>query len=302
MHNVDIVIVTYNAKAKLGRCIRSIRKNTRHIPYTLTIVDNHCTDGTSDFLKSLGDMKIITSRKNLGFSGGANLALKATSAKYIALVDDDAEVTQNWLKKLYHQINQRPDIGIVGCKIIFPDRMIFCAEIELSPGYCHAMGHGERDNRQRDYIKTVDAVCGACWLMRRGVIKKIGFFDEQFFPCKYEDCDYCLRATRAGFQVVYEGKVSIIHHNLNRDGKSKIKALTKNRRLFMRKWKNLKDFAATQEHLGGGIDNGSSKNKYYLSRAVESVRDKNYGRAVKHLRDAIRFDPYNLAASYYLAM
>ena len=217
--SIDIVIVTYNAKKTLKRCVKSIREHTGSLPYKLIIVDNNSTDGTSDFLNKCGDdIKIISNKKNLGFSGGANIAIKSTSNKYIAFVDDDAEVTKDWLKKLYKKINESPDIGIVGCKIALPKKIICSAETYLADGQCWAVGCGEKDKGQRDYVKDVDSVSGACWLMRRNIVKKIGLYDEQFFPCQFEDLDYCLRARQAGFRVMYNGKVSIIHHRFCRDG------------------------------------------------------------------------------------
>ena len=202
----DMIIVTYNAKDKLKQCLESVEKHTNGMSYLLTIVNNHSTDGAFEFLKNYkkDNVQIINAKKNLGFCGGTNLALKNTANKFIVLLDDDAEVTKKWLDRLYKQIKDKPKVGIVGCKIVFPDNKIHSADYRVKP--LQLVGAGEIDKGQRDYIRECDAVVGACWLMRRELIKKVGYFDKRFFPCQHEDIDYCLRTRLAGYKIIYNGK------------------------------------------------------------------------------------------------
>ncbi len=298
---IDIIIVSYNAKKNIKRCVNSIRKHTRDCPYRLTIVDNNSTDGTVELLKTLGsDIKIIINKENLGFSGGANTAIKSTSGAYMALVDDDAEVTPHWLKKLHKKIRESPDIGIVGCKIVFPNNLIFCAEIGVSTGCPTSVGYGEADRGQRDYIKEVESVNGACWIMRREVFKKVGFYDTQFFPCQYEDLDYCLRARQAGFKVIYDGQVPIIHHHLFRDGG--IRTNFSNHKKFMTKWDGLKSFREGKGSVNGQPRNPSNRIKGLLSAALKSKRKGDYQAAIKYLEEALLLNPYMYSAHYQLAV
>lgn len=255
---VDIIVVTYNARNELKRCLKSVEKYTKGIRYLLTIVNNDSTDGTSRFLKNYQkknkNINIIHTGKNLGFCGGANLALRNTYNKFIALLDDDVEVTKGWLVKLCQQIKKKSNIGIVGCKIVFPDNKIWSAEYRVRPP--ELAGWGERDKGQRDYIKECDALAGPCWLMKRGLIKKVGYFDERFFPCQCEDIDYCLRTRLAGNKIIYNGKVKIIHHHLYRD-KGQFR---KNLQKFLKGWRNilpafpLKDSHPVDKFLADGVD------------------------------------------------
>jgi tetratricopeptide (TPR) repeat protein len=122
---------------------------------------------------------------------------------------------------------------MVGCKIIHPNGMINSAEFLLSP--MMAMGRGEADLGQRDYTKEADALIGPCWLMKRDCVRRAGYFDLRFYPCQYEDIDFCIRARLAGCRIMYTGRVKVVHNNLYRDGSK----FDYNGAKFLRKWKGL---------------------------------------------------------------
>ena len=246
---IDIIIVTYNAEKKLRRCLKSIEKNTRDIDYCLTILDNASTDKTGVYLKKYSKtvdkklLRIIRSSKNLGFSGGANKAIKITKNKFIALIDDDAEVTKGWLSGLYSKIIGQNSVGIVGPKLLTPDGRIAGAGMFIWDRIILQIGLGEKDTGQRNYIRDVDCLAGPCWLIRREIFEKIGYFDERFFPSQYEDIDYCVRARLAGYRIIYDGTSSLTHHNLLR-GSTNI-----NRKKFFKKWPDLSMFPIKKKGL-----------------------------------------------------
>lgn len=230
---VDIIIITCNAKNLLRRCISSIRRYTRNNDYLITVVDNGSRDGTIEFLKSQKDINLIRNYKNLGFPKAINKGIRKTHNDLIACIDDDVELTEGWLDSLGKYIKDER-VGIVGCKIVFPDGRIHAAEYRIRPRA--VVGKGEIDIGQKEYVREVDGLIGPCWLMKREVVEKTGYFDERFFPCQHEDLDYCIRARLAGYKIIYNGKVKVIHHNLFRD-----KDLSdENWERFLKKWHNLK--------------------------------------------------------------
>lgn len=323
MSRVDIIVVTYNAKDKLKACLASIRRHTKRSSYTLTVVDNHSTDGTYGFLKDLGgDMNIIRAVANKGFSYAANVGLKNTSSEYVALVDDDVEVTPGWLDGLSHHLQRRKDAGIVTGKIVFPNDYIFCAGFFLKR--MTSLGIFEKDMGQHDAVRECDAFAGPCWLMRRSVVRDVGYFDEKYFPCQYEDIDYCIRARLAGYKIIYDGRIRIIHHNAFRD-KDTAKV---NRRRFLYTWKNVlkelpfKDSAAGNKLVEKGLDfinkrdNGraircflQAEKRYGLPigpyyMAYYSYKEGKWGKAMDEFEKAINTYepdsyPYRIAV-YYL--
>lgn len=237
LQETDILIVTYNARAILDRCIRSVIRHTRDLPYRLTVVDNASSDGTAAYLKKRfrSKCRVIRSRRNLGFSGGANLGLRLTRQPWVALLDDDVEVTPGWLEKLHTTAQKFPNAGIVGGKVVDPNRRIFCAEFRIVP--FQMVGWQEPDRGQRNYLKEADALPGPCWLIPRAVIEKVGPFDEQFFPSQCEDIDYCVRVRLAGYKIIYDGSIPIIHHHLYRTGAPG--RSRENDLKFLKKWKKI---------------------------------------------------------------
>jgi len=270
---LDIIIVTYNAKDKLRRCLDSIKRYTQGIKYKITVVDNKCNDGTVEFLRKYCNDKVdvVLNKHNLGFSGGANIGLKNTKGKFIVLIDDDAEVTRGWAKLVY-LIKGRPKVGIVGCKISYPNTRIFAADYRIRQGFL--AGKDEVDKGQRDYIKECDAIVGTFWGMRRELLGKVGYFDERFYPSQHEDIDYCIRTRLAGFKIIYNGKIKIIHHHLFRDGGNNMVNLNK----FYKKWNKdmvlkfpLKDSDSLDKHIAQGV-------KYF--------RRNNFSKALSEFKQA----------------
>lgn len=322
---IDIIVVTYNAKDKLKRCLDSIEQYTRGIEYLLTVVNNNSSDGTFPFLKQYQQKKkvrIMNNNKNLGFAGGANVALRNTVNKFIAFLDDDAEVTEGWLEKLYKQIKGRPRIGIVGGKIVLPNNRIFAADYWAKPLYI--VGVGEIDRGQRNYVKECDALIGTCWLMRRELVDEVGYFDERFFPSQHEDADYCLRTRLAGYKIIYDGKIKIIHHHIFRDGKQ----FRKNRRKFLKKWKNvldkfpLKDSHPVNKHMAYGYDD-LKKSRYkealaklekvesfdkrfsdpvFLCKGLAFEKLRNFEEAINEFKKMIDINPLHLEAHSALVL
>jgi len=286
----DIIIVTYNAKERLKKCIYSIEKYSKKSDYELTIVDNNSTDGTLAYLKKLdGRACIIETGRNGGFSYGANIGLKNTRNKYLFLLDDDVEVADGWLEGLYSCMKGKGNVGIVGGKVVFSDNRIFSADFSVKRDM--RLGFGEIDRGQRDYIKESDSIPGPCWLMSRKAVQDVGYFDEAFFPCQYEDIDYCIRARLAGYKIIYNGKVRIVHHHLYRNKNGS----RKNKLIFLRKWK-------------GAIDKFSLKCSSPENKALEKgmyfFQRRDYAAALKLFFKARSFDkrfvePYYMAIALY---
>lgn len=234
---IDIIIVTYNANDKLNKCLRSLAGHTRGLPYLVTIVNNN--KSVNFRIPAILKQKttVINTGKNLGFSAGANFALKNTNGEFIVFLDDDAEVTPGWLSGLYSCMRGNPGIGIAGPKIIDANGHIFSADNTINPAYRKEF-RGELDKGQRDYVRACDALAGACWMMRRELVDTIGYFDERFFPCQWEDIDYCIRARLKGYKIIYNGNIAIIHHHLSRAGGSRYAV---NYSKYIKKWNGLLD-------------------------------------------------------------
>ena len=202
---VLLIVVNWNGRAYLEDCLTSLSA-IDYPAFSVTVVDNASTDGSPDFVReSFPQVELIRSSHNLGYGGGANLALRTCPADVAVILNTDITVPPDWLAHLIAPMMDDPAIGIAGCKMYYPGGRIiqhaggFITAPQAWPGH---YGLNDEDQGQHDAIRDVDYVIGAAIAMKRNVLEQIGLFDEGLF-LYYEDVDLCQRARRAGYRVVY---------------------------------------------------------------------------------------------------
>jgi GT2 family glycosyltransferase len=216
---VRIVVVTHKALPALKRCLASVEKWTKDVPYSLHVIDSGSNDGTSAYLRSLaraGKAAVHSFRGNLGKAAAINFAVdfdKGASPWYVVL-DDDAEARPGWLSGLMKAARRHPSASIIGCRSVDQAGRVFSAEMF---SWFYGIGYGEKDLGQRGYTRFCDSVAGVCMLIRGDVFRRIRFWDELKQPC--EDSDFCLRARKLGLRVLYCGAVEVRHAHLRRHGR-----------------------------------------------------------------------------------
>jgi len=205
---VSIITVNYNGKNILKKCLESIKNKTLYENYEILVVDNNSTDGSIKMLqKFFPEIKLIQNPKNYGFSKGNNIGIRETlkhRTDYILLLNNDTEVTENWLKSMIKISDNDKRIGIVGPKLILPN--------ESTQKNCYSYKYGLTKKFAPNKTQDVDCVSGACMLIKNCVIQKIGLLDEGFNPLYFEDIDYCFRVKKSGFRIVYTTKSKVYHH------------------------------------------------------------------------------------------
>ncbi|MEM2618953.1 MAG: glycosyltransferase family 2 protein [Candidatus Hadarchaeales archaeon] len=207
MKLVSIIILNFNKKDLLQKCLDSIKRNTSYTNYEVIVVDNGSSDGSQAMIeRRYYWVKLIKNEKNLGFAKANNIGIKAARGDYILLLNNDTIIAQkDWLNNMVAAAEGDPRIGIVGCRLIGPD-----GTIQHAGGWFDIRGTGHYV-KDVDVITEVDYVTGAALLIKREVIDKIGLLDEKFSPLYYEDTDWCARCRKAGYKVVYTPKSTIIH-------------------------------------------------------------------------------------------
>ena len=240
---VTIIILTWNGLDYTRACLDSLKA---HTPLgegvRVFVVDNGSTDGTVEYLSGLGWITLIENGRNLGFVRGNNVGIRAAPAQSdILLLNNDIEIRQNgWLAEIQRVAYSADDTGIVGCRLILPDgRLLHAgAYMPLDSWWGQQIGSLEKDVNQYALDRDVETITGACMYIKRAVIEAIGALNEAFFSY-FEDTDYCLQATEAGFRTVCAGGVTLIHHEnvttrINRVNFSHM--FQKSQRTFRKKW------------------------------------------------------------------
>ncbi len=215
---VTIVIPVHNRLEYTMRCLAALAANTPYELYEVVIVDNASTDGTGEFLRTLeGDVRVIANPANLGFAKACNQGAREAAGEYLLFLNNDTAPRAGWLEALLAAADGDPRTGVVGARLLFPDDTIQHAGVAiledspypLSPVHLH---HGApTDTPPATLEREVDAVTGACLLIRRDVFREIGGFDEGYLN-GYEDVDLCLRVREGGRRILY-APASVVYHD-----------------------------------------------------------------------------------------
>ena len=215
LDSFSIVILTFNELEYTKQCVESIRKHTpQH--HEIVFVDNGSKDGTVKWLRTIikenANYKLIENSENKGFAAGCNQGIQAATKDHIILINNDVLVTEGWLSGMMECLHSALDISIVGPMTNHISGVQKVPEV----GYA-SIGDLEtfaRDFRKRNRYRRVASrrVVGFCMLFRRQLIEEIGLLDESFGSGNFEDDDFCLRASLAGYRNMIAGDVFIHHY------------------------------------------------------------------------------------------
>ncbi len=238
MKTVAIIIVNWNGKADTLECLALVAKlETRNSKLEIIVIDNGSTDGSVEAIrKKFPSVDVIENKENLGFTGGNNVGIKralANGADFVWLLNNDTAVDKNALEALVVSFSDEK-VGITGSKIYFSAGREFHKErykkselgkvfwyaggrIDWQNMYASHRGVDEVDGGQYDTTEETPFVTGCSMMVRKEVFEKIGFFDEKFFAY-LEDLDFCLRARRAGYKLLYVPRSIVWHKNAGSSG------------------------------------------------------------------------------------
>lgn len=210
---VSIIIPVYNQFVYTYKCIKSISKYSKDVTYEIIIADDVSNDGTKCLASYVENLKIVRNEKNLKFLKNCNNASKIARGKYILFLNNDTQVTKNWLSTLVDLIESDKTIGMVGSKLVFPNGLLQEAGgIICSDGSGYNYGKFDDANKpQYNYIRDVDYISGAAIMLSRELWNEIGGFDELFVPAYCEDSDLAFEVRKRGLRVVYQPKSVVIH-------------------------------------------------------------------------------------------
>jgi GT2 family glycosyltransferase len=214
------IIIPFKDQAKvLSRALNGILGKTSYQNYEILLIDNGSEQlSTKKFLSKLRSKKIrvIKYNKVFNFSAINNFAVKKAKGEYILFLNNDTEVkTKEWLSAMVEQI-QRPEIGVVGAQLLYPNNKAQHCGVILGTGVAgHAFKFSEKDApgyfSQKEVIRNYSAVTAACMMTKRDIFEKLGGFNEKDLAIAYNDIDYCLRVRRGGYLIVYTPYAKLYH-------------------------------------------------------------------------------------------
>ncbi|MEW6108845.1 MAG: bifunctional glycosyltransferase family 2 protein/class I SAM-dependent methyltransferase [Nitrospirota bacterium] len=253
---ISIIILNWNKLEYLRNCIESLDENTDYPHFEIIIFDNGSTEpGTREYLSSLAH-KVIFSKKNLGFAMGNNKAASETDADLLLFLNNDIVAHKNWLAPMVRLMEDYPDIGIAGSKLLYPDGSIqHIGTIFDHKGIAQNMfKRYPADIPEAVSERECEAVIGACMLIKRDIFLKTGGFDERYMN-GFEDIDLCLKVRELGFRVFFCPDSVLTHFEKTTTDASGIKLKRKmtrhNQKVFLSTWKEKLDSFRLSKDLSG---------------------------------------------------
>jgi GT2 family glycosyltransferase len=226
--HVSISIVNYNAEKYLKQCLRSIFAYGCRFPTEIIVVDNHSQDRSVRMVREeFPTVRLIENTRNEGFIKANNKGLRASRGKYVLSLNNDAVVRPGALDILIDFLESHPESGACGPKILNPNGSLqgqcrrgfptpmsalyyFLRLHRLFPRN-RKFGHYLMTHLDPDRTSEVDSLSGACMMVRRDVMDRVGLMDESF-TMYGDDLDWCYRIKQAGWKVHYVPQAIIVHH------------------------------------------------------------------------------------------
>ena len=223
---ISVVIVNYNVKYYVGQCIDSVRRALRGIDSEIIVVDNHSRDGSVDYLSKIEGVRIIESGHNLGFSKANNIAIRQSTAEYVLMLNPDTIVAEDAIRMIIDFADSHPQAGGIGVRM-HNDWGTTARESRRglpSPmtSFYKIIGLSKRLPQHRKYGRyymgwlpwdspsRIEVVSGACFLVRRKALDKVGLMDEDYFMYG-EDIDLSYRLLKSGWENWFV-PADIIHY------------------------------------------------------------------------------------------
>ncbi len=219
--DVAAVVVSYNVRELLQRCLDSLRADGLG---RVVVVDNASADDTVEAMRARPDIDLVALERNVGFAGGANRGVARTDTPYVAIVNPDEVVEPGCTATLVAALEDDPGLAVVGPRITTPDGRTY-PSARTFPDLVVAAGHAffylvwpsnpfSRRYRMVDWdhasAREVDWVAATHIVVRRSAWEQVGGFDDGYFMYM-EDVDLCWRLRRAGWKVGYEPGATVVH-------------------------------------------------------------------------------------------
>jgi N-acetylglucosaminyl-diphospho-decaprenol L-rhamnosyltransferase len=220
---LDVVIVSHRSRELLRGCLESLRAHPPSRPMKVIVVDNDSGDATVEMVETeFPEVELVASPTNLGFAAATNLGARRGTAPYLLALNPDTAVTPGSLDTVIDVLEDHPEVGIAGPRLLRPDGSFDHAAKRSFPTPLSALGHftgvGRRASSgtlaayRAPEVESgrVDAVNGAFMLMRRSAFDHLGGFDEGYWMYM-EDLDLSYVLARAGLITWYEPAATVMH-------------------------------------------------------------------------------------------
>lgn len=213
---LSVIIVSYKVKDLLRKNLEYLFQTTSNMDFEVFVVDNNSGDGSVEMVRQdFPQVNVIANNDNLGFAAANNQAIQQARGRYVLLLNPDMQVFENTLGKMVKWMDDHPQAGVAGCKLV-DDRGNIIPHIRRFPGFGDQLavvlklphlfpsvlnGYIPKDI---DYNKEqeVDSIRGSFFMIRGEVLEELGGLDERYFIW-FEEVDFCRQVKQKGWKTMY---------------------------------------------------------------------------------------------------
>jgi GT2 family glycosyltransferase len=217
--DLSIIIVSWNVQEYLRQCLNSLRADfDQNLKYEIIVIDNNSSDNTAAMLAhDFPEVELIRNKDNLGFARANNQGIKISRGKFVLLLNPDTQVRKGCINTLISFLRSHDKTGVVGPKLLNLDGTLQASGVHF-PSLANSLSGYFRLKREvtgayfvhASQPMTVNALMGACLLVKREVINQVGGFDEDYFMYA-EEADWCYRIRNRGWHIYYVPEAEVYH-------------------------------------------------------------------------------------------
>ena len=221
--DLSIIIVSWNTRALLDQCLRSIYETLEGGEIGVFVVDNASSDGSPQMVEEkYPETRLINNQENIGFARANNQAIGQAESRYVLLLNPDTILQPGAIPRLLRFMDTHPDAGAAGPRLLNPDHTLqtSCYPIPTVGREFWRLFHLDRVHHYGTYdmagwgghaVKEVDVIQGACLILRKTALDQVGYLDEDYFIYT-EEVDLCYRLRCAGWRLHWIPDAEVIHY------------------------------------------------------------------------------------------
>ena len=220
---ITVMIPNKDHTDDLDRCLTSLYKNAGYDNFEVLVIENNSTDPETEryyaqIPQKFANCRVVRYQGGFNFSAINNFGAQFANGEQLLLLNNDIEITSRDFLREMLSYSQRPDVGAVGAKLIYPDNEIQHAGVVMgingSAGHSHKGHPADAVGDMYRLVTTQDfmAVTGACLMTKTALYREMGGLDEEKFAVAYNDVDYCLKLWQKGLLNVYTPLAQAIHY------------------------------------------------------------------------------------------
>lgn len=225
--DLSIIIVNWNSVDFLKKCVASVQAETRGIDYEILVIDSGSFDGCGRMLReTYPQVRFIQSETNVGFGRANNAAFQVSRGRCVLFLNPDTEIVASAINTMYGCLQTLPEAGAIGCKLVNANGSVQTSCIQSFPTILNQVLDAEwlRTRWPKSGLwgiaplydgdcgpKVVEAIAGACVMLKRDLLERVGLFSEEYFMYA-EDIDLCYKVRQIGHKNYYLPEATVVHY------------------------------------------------------------------------------------------